>query len=113
MSGGPQPLSISDVVAFLSTGPLAGLCIEDEDGRLQTVPVRVQSASADAVTLRPFGPSPLVGGPACVVADEFASYVGIRGAIVRGELELVADGSAVLRVTRASGFSFENTTTSL
>ncbi|MCU1344826.1 MAG: hypothetical protein JWL70_1092, partial [Acidimicrobiia bacterium] len=100
-------------VAFLSTGPLAGLCVEDSEGRLRAVPVWVHSASADVVTVRPVGGSSTLAGPACLVADEFASYVGIRGAIVRGELEPASNEAAVMRVTHASGFSFENTTTSL
>jgi hypothetical protein len=40
--------------------------------------------------------------------------VGIRGAIVRGTIDAEPiDGRVRLSVTHASGFSFENTTTSL
>ncbi len=112
--GGPQPMGQADAVALLAPGTLAGLCVEDEHGALRPVPVWISEASSETITLRSLDGASLgaTGAPACLVVDEFASYVGIRGAIVRGILERV-DGAERLTVTRASGFSFENTTTSL
>jgi hypothetical protein len=103
----------AQVVALLVPGSLAGLCVEDSEGVLRTVPVWIEAATTDVVTLRLLGsPWPALGS-ACLVFDEFATYVGIRGAIVRGTLEAAEAGRARLVVTHLSGFSFENTTTSL
>jgi len=113
-AGGPLSTSRAEAMAVLSPGLVASLCLEAADGSLRALPVRVVQATLDVVGLSAAAGANLEAGPACLVADEFASYVGIRGAIVRGALSVVAaDGRADLTVTHARGFSFENTTTSL
>ena len=107
-------MSRAETMAVLTPGLVAGICTEDADGRLQAVPVWIEETSVETVSARLVGDTSLGVGSVCLVADEFASYVGIRGAIVRGTIDAEAvDGRVLLSVTHASGFSFENTTTSL
>ena len=103
-----------DRTAFLATPRFAGLCTQDDEGRLVTSPVWIEGASDQALELTLLIDTP-IGGAACVVADEFNSYVGIRGAIVRGLLEEAPPDPSHRRlaISRARGFSFEDTTTSL
>lgn len=120
--GGPKKMGEEELQQFLATPRWASLCIRDSGDGLRVLPVWVQEASPTSMQLvspRPLTSSGPAGAPACLVADHFESYVGIRGAIVRGAATVsMADGASgtshlSLRLRTAHGFSFENTTLSL
>jgi hypothetical protein len=81
----------------------------------------METATEDAVLVSVPDGADLPDGyraDACLVADEFADYVGIRGAIVRGVLHTPGQGGSDrqarwLSITRARGFSFAGTKVSL
>jgi hypothetical protein len=118
---GPGRLSPEELTRFLGQPRWASLCIEDDTGRLQAGPVWIEQADEDELLLR--SPAHVIlewaGPDACVVTDEFESYAGIKGAIVRGALQPV-DREAIedtparrLRISRSLGFTFRGARTSL
>ena len=119
--GGPKQMEDEALRDFLTQPRWACLCIQDATGALRAAPAWVQSATEDEVVVSLPDGADLPDrdrADACLVADEFADYVGIRGAIVRGVLHPSGgDGTdrraRRLSITRARGFSFEGTTVSL
>jgi len=116
--GGPARMEPAELEAFLAEPRWAGLCLEDEQGRLRAVPAWIAGGhvQGDVEVTVPAGALPAMDpAPACLVADRFESYVGIRGAILRGRLRPAEAGDEQWRLTvaKAHGFSFANTTVSL
>jgi hypothetical protein len=116
---GPKKMEDDAVDDFLRQPRLANLCVQDEHGRLHAMPAWTEGADRNGTGIRlALGDGVLPSeGHACLVADEFSSYVEIRGVIVRGWLAahmIEADPALrYLSIDRAHGFSFENTTVSL
>jgi hypothetical protein len=119
--GGPARLPPDELAEFLDHPRWGAVCTEDASGRLCAEPVWMEPAGAGVLSLR----SPIQLGdrgahaPACVVADEFESYTQIRGAILRGDLELPGAvqvgrrGAMTFRISRSHGFTFEGSRTAL
>jgi hypothetical protein len=107
------------LAAFLAEPRWAAMCVKDGDGQLRPTPVWLEPRPADELGVELLeAPSIAADDMAgCLVCDEFSSYLGIRGVILRGVLR--ADASAVdqrrrtFTVSKAYGFSFENSTVSL
>jgi hypothetical protein len=105
------------VVAFLSAVRWASLCFENEEGRLCALPARLDSSSDHTLVMTPAEEAAArgaVGSSACLVADEFETYEGIKGVIAQGSIEARSDGGddrggLVLRVVRRVGFGFAGT----
>lgn len=96
--GGPAKMSDEALDEFLREPRWAALATI-VGGELCAQPVWITNASHTGVDVHAAADP----GPACVVADIYESYAGIRGAILRGELR-----DNHLTVARAHGFSFEN-----
>jgi hypothetical protein len=116
---GPKRMEDGAVNDFLRQPRVASLCIEDGQGQLHVMPAWTQDADDGSIGVRLAlrdGITPSEGH-ACLVVDEFSSYVGIRGVIVRGRLAAQSSGTdpalRLLSIDRAHGFSFEDTTVSL
>lgn len=106
---GPGRLSAGEIAQFVATRRLASLCVEDEAGELRAVPAWAVSKGGDTVDIEMPDTPTLALRPetaACVVADEFETYEGIRGVILRGQL---TDDHRLL-VEHKLGFTFEGTT---
>jgi hypothetical protein len=116
---GPKKMEDDAVDDFLRQPRLANLCVQDEHGGLHAVPAWTEGADGSGIGVRLALPDGVLPpeGHACLVVDEFSSYVGIRGVIARGWLAAQtteADPARrYLSIDRAHGFSFENTTVSL
>jgi hypothetical protein len=110
----------SELADFLSRPRWASVCFEDGQGVLRAVPMWMTEANREEIQME--APAGDLGDErpqahACLVADDFKTYVGIRGAIIRGLLRSFGDGTdprrRALTIAKAHGFSFENTTVSL
>jgi len=105
--------------AFLRVERFAALCVEGADGSLVSMPARLLGSPDGRVRAEPADPGAITGvlsrrAPACVVADEFESYEGIRGVILQGELlGITSEGASAprveLEVSRSTGFTFAGT----
>ena len=117
---GPRPLSREAITQFRRVARHAALCVEGRDGELLPMPVQLLASSdSEFQLLLVDGASSMtiVEGAACVVADEFESYEGIRGVIAQGRLHPVSPASkplagkpsnpdATLDVTKLRTFDF-------
>jgi hypothetical protein len=113
---GPRPLSKEAITQFTRVARPAAFCGEGRDGELLPMPVQLLAASSDAEfqLLLVDGPSSTTiveGGAACVVADEFESYEGIRGVIAQGRLRAVSPAGgpprdATFSVRKLRSFNF-------
>jgi hypothetical protein len=104
---GPARMDGAELDDWLATRPTGALCVVRADGQLHAIPARVVSVSGSSITVGVTELGPLAGGvDACLVADRFESYEGIRGLIARGEAREVGRG-AELVVRSSSTFSFE------
>ena len=109
----------AELEMFLGVERLAALCVEGVDGSLVSVPARLVGSVDGRVQLQladlgEIAEAVACRSPACVVADEFESYEGIRGVILQGELQSVASAGqqepmVELEVSRSTGFSFAGT----
>jgi hypothetical protein len=111
---GPGRMSAGELSAFLAAQPSGAICVVDDDGRLLAVPARVLDEH-DGIIHVDVGAVELAftsdgERPACMVADSFESYEGIRGVIARGHVApggaAPADPVVALTVTRKATFSF-------
>jgi hypothetical protein len=98
---------------FLAARPSGAICVVDDEGRLFAVPARVLDERPAALRVE-LADSDLASAldterQACVVADTFETYDGIRGVITRGPA-VRTDGSspAVVAMTmkRTAAFTF-------
>lgn len=103
------------MTAFLSQDRIGSLCVETDSGELCAYPVRIARTDEDVIRVMPADPDHAYGagrtsGWACLVTDEFETYEGIRGVIVRGSLHDDDSGDLlVLGVKSRVGFTFEGT----
>jgi hypothetical protein len=103
-----------ELAEFLAQGPTGAICVVDADGQLLALPARVvdfDSATIDVIVDRVNGDAAQrAETQACVVADTFAAYRDIRGAIVQGTVTWppAPDDVARLVVSRTLTFSFAN-----
>jgi hypothetical protein len=98
--GGPRPLDPEAVDRFLGQERWASMCAEDASGVLSAVPVRLIGGKSTDVAFLSADPEAsaavaLDGRPVCLVADQFESYDGIEGVILRGRLHQRAGAKAV------------------
>lgn len=106
---GPARLDAGALQRFLEQRRLGALCLADEGGELRALPTWMWATGAEQLALVPARRLEVASSPVCVVADEFASYESIRGAIIQGRLvRPAADHADELRVDvdRCVGFSF-------
>lgn len=110
---GPGAMSADERVTFLAAQPSGAICVVGDDGRLFALPARVLF-ERDAVLRVELADTDLVSTfdherQACVVADIFETYAGIRGIVARGPA-VRTDGSlpAVVALTmqRTATFTF-------
>jgi hypothetical protein len=108
----------SDAIAeFLGKARPAALCFESRSGALCAVPVHLRprlDAEIHVVSADPSlaGSAAQARRSACLVADEFASYEGIQGVILQGELGDTGGeqrGRITMTVRRTIGFLFAGT----
>ena len=109
---GPGVMSDDDLRAWMSKRPTGAMCMLSDDGRFRATPVVVQAFDGDVVTAVVASPELAQGaGRACIVADEFESYEGIRGVIIQGAIERAGAAATVeMAVERLSTFSFARPT---
>ena len=118
---GPRRLDPDALDAFVAAERWGSLAFEAPGGELSALPVRMRGVGGGQLHIAfPASrrPAELGGATArvAVVADEFESYEGIRGVIIRGALRqhLVdrrhpEDAMGVVEVASAVGFSFAGT----
>jgi hypothetical protein len=85
---GPGSMSEDERRSFLAARPSGAICTVDDEGRLFAVPARVLEAD-DAILHVELADADLDSAldherQACIVADTFETYDGIRGVIARG-----------------------------
>jgi hypothetical protein len=106
-------MSADELAGFLAARPRGAICAVDDDGRLVATPARVLDAH-DGI-LRVEVPDAALASAftgkcdACVVADVFETYDGIRGVIAGGPAATVGSGTAHLmsvEMVRVATFSF-------
>jgi hypothetical protein len=111
---GPGRMSAGELSAFLAARPSGAICVVDDHGRLLAVPARVLD-ERDGIIHVDVGAVELAftsdgERPACMVADSFESYDGIRGFIAQGHATpggtAPANPTVALTVTRRATFSF-------
>ncbi len=110
---GPGAMSADERAAFLATQPSGAICVVGDDGRLFAVPARVLDGR-DAVLRVELADSDLVSAfdherQACVVADVFETYAGIRGIVARGpavRTEGPSPAVVALTMQRTATFTF-------
>jgi|GEM_PF-1376906 len=111
-SGGPNRDSAA-VEHFLTTPGWFAVCGEDSSGALVALPAFLVSGKPERVVLAtPETDLPPNSGnevDVAIVADEFASYEGIRGVIAQGVVVSTDEHRLHIDVVRAKGFSFANT----
>jgi hypothetical protein len=114
--GGPRRLDDESARSFMLHAGTGSLCFEDGEGRLCATPVDLRASSEATLVfaapdIRELARATKRGGHACFVADEFETYEGIKGVIVRGTL--ASGGSPPpqinLLIDSVIGFSFANT----
>jgi hypothetical protein len=111
---GPRPLSEEAINQFTRVARQAALCVEGRDGELLPMPVQLLASSDAELRLLLVDGAPsmnIVEGAACVVADEFESYEGIRGVIAQGRLRPVSPAigrppEATFDVVKLRSFNF-------
>ena len=121
MTGGPKRMGPDELHELLSTSRWGSFCAEDRAGDLQARPIWIKAATDDQLTLvAPAGWDGVTEGAAgCVVVDEFKTYLGIRGAILRGFLrshhppDMAGRADRGFTITTSHGFTFEGSSTSL
>lgn len=111
---GPTAMSKDELAGFLSGAPKGAICVLGEDDHLLALPARVVDFDEATLTVDVDGAErhPVSHGEAqaCVVADTFATYRGIRGVISQGTVSwpTTAGGVAKMMVSRTLTFSFAN-----
>ena len=121
MTGGPKRMSPDELEELLATPRWGSFCAEDAAGELQPRPIWITADGEEQLTLAaPTGWDGVMdGGAGCVVVDQFQTYLGIRGAILRGMVATQRPPDGQERVDRSFtitsgfGFSFEGSSTSL
>src|SRR5437016_10505407 len=109
---GPGVMSDAELRAWMMRHPTGAMCVLKANGRLEATPVRVHSGDGATVTVVVASPGVAEPGGdtrdrlrACIVADEFESYEGIRGVILQGSV--APEGAIVdMTVERMTTFSF-------
>jgi hypothetical protein len=113
-SSGPVAMAEDELGEFLAGRPTGAICVADADGQLLALPARVIDFHSGTIAVTVDGvdadATPSAETQACVVADTFAAYRDIRGAIVQGTVMWppAADDVATLTVNRTLTFSFAN-----
>lgn len=110
-------MSADELTAFLSEEPTGAICLTDADGELLALPARVLGQQDDLLEVEIDGldiPA-AAGTAACVVADRFPSYEGIRGAITQGSIVCAqrdepSRPTVAVAAARTFTFSFANVT---
>jgi len=103
-----------ELAEFLAQRPTGAICIVDADGELLALPARVVEFDSATIAVTVDGvdddDTHNAGTQACVVADTFAAYRDIRGAIVQGTVRWppASDDVATVTVSRTVTFSFVN-----
>ena len=110
---GPSRMSANERASFLAAQPSGAIGVVDDEGRLIAVPARVL-VEQDAVLHVELAGSDLASAldrerRACVVADTFETYDGIRGVMTRGTAVRTDPSSpsvVALTMARTVAFSF-------
>ena len=95
-----------ELVSFVRGAKLAVVCAVGQDGKLVARVARCRSEDGEVLKLDLSGPAgDLPQGSACALIDTYPSYREIKGAMLRGPLQI--EGMAGrLQPDRASGFDF-------
>ena len=110
----PGSMSAGELSAFIAAQPSGAICVVDDDGRLLAVPARVLGEHDGIIHLDVATVELAFASDgerrACMVADSFESYDGIRGVIAQGHAApggtAPGDPVVALTVTRKVTFSF-------
>ncbi|BBY40048.1 hypothetical protein MMAN_41820 [Mycobacterium mantenii] len=103
-----------ELAEFLAQGPTGAICVVDANDQLLALPARVVDFDSATIAVTVDGvdvdAAHSAETQACVVADTFAAYRDIRGAIVQGAVMWppASDDVAMLTVSRTVTFSFVN-----
>jgi hypothetical protein len=103
-----------ELAEFLAQRPSGAICVVDADGQLLALPARVVDSDSATIAVTVDGvdvdTTQRAETEACVVADTFAAYRDIRGAILQGTVTWppASDDVATLTVSRTLTFSFVN-----
>jgi len=92
---------------FVRALPWVVVCVPDAKGKLVARAARHRLEDG-ALRLDLRGPAAdLPAGPgACAIGDTNLEYKGIKGAMLRGPLEIHTEGRARLAIEHSSGFDF-------
>jgi hypothetical protein len=107
-------MSAGELSAFLAAQPSGAICVIGDDGRLLAVPARILGEDHGIIRVEVAAVELAFTSDderrACVVADTFLSYDGIRGVIAQGGAEPAGDRPVnpmvAFTVSRTATFSF-------
>ena len=114
-SGGPRRLDPQGIDRFLAKTRWGALCGVDSAGELLAIPAMVSPDAGGRLVLE--SPQPETtgglaarGASVCVVVDEFETYEGIEGVILKGRIGPGRIfGETLMEVASRVGFTFAGT----